>query len=264
MCTVHAHYAQVARTLRVLWAHASVVTGRCCAGALSAHMPVPIMTPGSPDHAATPKLCRDPETAKPCCDTKSQVTTRGFYVHSKPGGNTKSRSRPLASKTMSRHQKCVATPSSGRNPPKGQPMSRNQNHVATPLSPNSVVTSKQCRDTTSALLYRDTKSVPRHQFLLPCSFHVATPKAMLQHPQQLPQSGHGKSCRDSEPGCPNPAMSRPGAKEKPCRACNAYVLGERSLYRTLLSAQPPGRARMHAVPVMTPPAVSRPKVGNGQ
>ena len=83
---------------------------------------------------------------------------------------------------------------------------------------------KQCRDTTSAFLYRDTKSMSQHQFLLPCSFRVATPRPCRDTLKSCP-------CRDikimsrfrtsmSHPNhvATQKLMSRPGANENMSRA----------------------------------------------
>ena len=113
---------------------------------------------GSQHHVATLKVCRDTTLANLGRDLKSMSQHNNFLLHT---ARRNLKGHPCSdTKTMSRHQ----------------------------ISPNSVATSKQCRDTSSALLCRDTKSVLRHQFLLLCSFCVATPKAMSRHPQQLPLS----------------------------------------------------------------------------
>ena len=72
-------------------------------------------------------------------------------------------------------KKCVATPT-------GPSLERHQFLIATPKGQPMSRHHESCRDTKLHVPCRDTKKCVATQPQLPCSFRVATPKAMSRHP----------------------------------------------------------------------------------
>ena len=91
------HITRAVALCHARWAHDRALSVSCrtqwaCACRDTAHRPGPVVTPSSPNHFATPKLCRDTKQAKLCRNIKNYVAT------------PKRPNRVATSKAMSRHQ----------------------------------------------------------------------------------------------------------------------------------------------------------------